>query len=132
VPVPWSGTSPPFGFGPGAGAWLPQPADWAARTVEHQPDDAASTLALYRDGLRLRRQLGHAADPVVEWMATDPEVLAFRRPAGGLVCVVNVGDRPAAPPSDLGADTRPLLASAPPSADGDLVGCSTTWFAEGS
>ena len=35
VPIPWSGDAPPFGFGPGSGQpWLPQPADWAALTVE--------------------------------------------------------------------------------------------------
>ena len=34
VPVPWSGTEPPFGFGPGAGQpWLPMPAHWSTSTV---------------------------------------------------------------------------------------------------
>ena len=32
--------------------WLPQPADWAALTVEAQQADPASTLALYRAALR--------------------------------------------------------------------------------
>ena len=31
VPIPWSGSEPPYGFGPGTGQpWLPQPADWSA------------------------------------------------------------------------------------------------------
>ena len=33
VPIPWGGTEPPFDFGPGPTAWLPQPDGWAARTV---------------------------------------------------------------------------------------------------
>jgi glycosidase len=36
VPMPWSGSEPPFGFGPSAAAWLPQPEAWAELTVERQ------------------------------------------------------------------------------------------------
>ena len=37
VPLPWSGSAPPFGFGPdGSTPWLPQPGDWAGRTVAAQ------------------------------------------------------------------------------------------------
>ena len=33
VPIPWGGTQPPYGFGPGSGQpWIPQPDDWAPLT----------------------------------------------------------------------------------------------------
>ena len=58
VPLPWSGTTAPFGFSPNgsrsapARTWLPQPADWAELTVAHQSADPTSMLHLYRDILR--------------------------------------------------------------------------------
>ena len=59
VPLPWSGTEAPFGFSPASAAsepWLPQPAGWAALTVEAQRADPASMLTLYRSALRIRRR----------------------------------------------------------------------------
>jgi alpha-glucosidase len=58
VPIPWSGTSAPYGFSPDgatAAPWLPQPADWAPRAMAAQAGDEASMLELYRTALRLRR-----------------------------------------------------------------------------
>ncbi len=55
VPLPWRGTRPPFGFGPGdTRPWLPQPRHWALRTVERQESDPNSMLTLYRAALHLR------------------------------------------------------------------------------
>ena len=63
VPIPWSGDAPPFGFGPGSGQpWLPQPADWAALTVEKQLADPTSMLALYRSALELRHDRPELGD----------------------------------------------------------------------
>ncbi|WP_426592814.1 glycoside hydrolase family 13 protein [Cellulomonas sp. McL0617] len=113
VPLPWSGTSAPFGFSP-AGAtakpWLPQPAGWSALTVEGQESDHASTLHLYRDVLALRRSEPTLGDGPLSWLDqldTTDDVLAFAR--GDLVCVVNLGDAPA----PLPAHTDILLTSAP-------------------
>ncbi|MEZ0073882.1 glycosidase [Planotetraspora sp. GP83] len=36
VPLPWSGTEPPYGYSTGV-PWLPQPADWKELTVEPRP-----------------------------------------------------------------------------------------------
>ncbi|WP_051274937.1 glycoside hydrolase family 13 protein [Cellulomonas sp. URHD0024] len=113
VPLPWSGTSAPFGFSPdGATAepWLPQPADWSALTVEGQESDHTSTLHLYRDVLALRRSEPTLGDGPLSWLDpldTSDDVLAFAR--GDLVCVVNLGDAPA----PLPAHTDILLTSAP-------------------
>ncbi|WP_030990709.1 glycoside hydrolase family 13 protein [Streptomyces sp. NRRL S-1813] len=102
----YQGDAPPYGFGDG-GSWLPQPADWAALTVEAQTGDPASTLELYRTALGLRRtHPGLGAGDAVEWLDAPDGVLAFRRP-GGLVCTVNTTEAPARLPTP----GRPLLAS---------------------
>ncbi|MGA5566849.1 DUF3459 domain-containing protein, partial [Streptomyces platensis] len=99
---------PPYGFGDG-GSWLPQPADWAALTVEAQTGDPNSTLELYRTALALRRRLpGLGAGDAVEWLDAPDGVLAFRRP-GGLICTVNTTQSPA----PLPVPGRILLASRP-------------------
>jgi alpha-glucosidase len=89
VPLPWSGTTPPFGFGPTGTPWLPQPARWSARTVEREEADRGSMLWLYRDALARRRQLP-LGDGTMQWVTTEGAVLAFTRP-GGFACAVNVG-----------------------------------------
>jgi alpha-glucosidase len=92
VPLPWSGTRPPYGFSPEGASrppWLPQPEDWASLTVEAQTGEAGSMLELYRTALRLRREtpdLG-AADNL-DWLALPPGVLGFTR-GTGFACVVN-------------------------------------------
>ena len=61
VPMPWAGDAPPYGFGPGPGQpWLPQPLDWADRSVAAEEQDPDSTLAFYKAALAARRK--HAAD----------------------------------------------------------------------
>jgi alpha-glucosidase len=133
VPIPWSGDAPPFGFGPGDGQpWLPQPADWAALTVETQAADPSSMLALYRAALELRHDRPELGDGTMAWIDTEDlgssgAVLAFRRDPG-FVCVVNVGDEPA-PPPDAVRDGALLLASDPLEADGRLPGATSAWYA---
>ncbi|MFJ4624108.1 glycoside hydrolase family 13 protein [Streptomyces sp. NPDC088812] len=110
VPIPWSGTEPPYGFGPvGGPAWLPQPASWADLSVEAQSGDPDSTLELYRSALALRRD--HAAlgaGDRVEWLDAPEGVLVFRRSSrrpgsepyrSDLVCTVNTTDAPVRLPS---------------------------------
>jgi alpha-glucosidase len=128
VPIPWSGEKPPFGFGSGEGQpWLPQPPEWAELTVEHQQADPASMLALYRAALELRRDRQELGDGALIWIDTAPGVLAFRREPG-FVCVVNVGDEPAAAP-DAVRDGTLLLSSDPLEADGRLPGATAAWYA---
>ncbi len=87
VPVPWSGTAPPYGFGPGdRQPWIPQPDDWAGLTVEAQTGDPASTLELYRSALRARRELDPAAPVSVR---ADDDALTLVR--GEITVVVNCG-----------------------------------------
>ena len=56
IPLPWSGSSPPYGFG-STPTWLPQPDGWERLTVESQDGAPGAMLTLYRDALRLRRRL---------------------------------------------------------------------------
>ncbi|RXS64694.1 DUF3459 domain-containing protein, partial [Streptomyces sp. TM32] len=130
VPLPWSGDTAPYGFGTG-GSWLPQPADWAALTVEAQTGDPDSTLELYRTALSLRRThpaLG--AGESVEWLDAPEGVVAFRRP-GGLVCTVNTTQAPvrlAAPGTRILLSSRQLELS---DADFVLLPADTTvWWQE--
>ncbi|HEY8472142.1 MAG TPA: alpha-amylase family glycosyl hydrolase [Natronosporangium sp.] len=124
VPIPWSGTEPPFGFGPpGSKPWLPQPADWARLTVEVQRRDPDSTWSLYRNALRLRRELalgsGHLSWP--EPPADD--VVLFERP--GLICTTNCGSDPVRLPRRYG---EPVLASGPVPEPGVLPANTTVWW----
>ncbi len=125
VPLPWSGTEPPYGFSP-AGAtaqpWLPQPAGWGDRTAEAAERDPDSALALYRGALAARREHLLDAGPMTWIEGTDPAVLAFRR--GPVSCWVNTGS--AAVPLPAG---RVLLASAPGVA-GSLPADSAVWLLE--
>jgi alpha-glucosidase len=113
VPLPWSGTTAPFGFSPDGATgtpWLPQPAAWSELTVEAQEADPASTLHLYRHLLALRRSEPTLGDGPLRWLDqldTSDDVLAFAR--GDLVCVVNLGDEPAPLPAHVDL----LLTSAP-------------------
>ena len=106
--------------------WLPQPADWAALTVEAQEADPGSMLDLYRAALRLRRELPELGDGPLEWLddaCRTPDVLAFRR-GDGFACVVNTGDdaRAAARRHDRPALERTARGAAP------LPGDSTAWL----
>jgi alpha-glucosidase len=123
VPIPWSGTEPPYGFGPDADVrtWLDQPADWAALTVAAEADDPNSMLALYRAGLRLRRGEVVAAGPF-GWLPSDPDVLAFSR-GDEFACITNLG----AAPADLPTGSTVLLASHPVEG-GQLPQDTTAWL----
>jgi alpha-glucosidase len=124
VPLPWSGTEPPFGFGPdGAAPWLPQPASWRERTVEAETGDPASFLELYRAALRLRHEhLGFRGSGMA-WLPSGDDVLRFDRP-GGLEVVVNLGTSPLELPTG-----RPhLLASEPLPESGGLPPDTAVWL----
>ena len=109
VPLPWSGTEPPFGFGPPRSTpWLPQPLGWRELTVEAQTGDPDSFLELYRTALRLRRDhLGFRGSGMA-WLPAPESVLRFDRP-GGLETIVNLGTTPIELPSG-----RPILLASEP------------------
>jgi alpha-glucosidase len=131
VPLPWSGQEPPFGFGPSGASWLPQPPAWAELTVDRQASDPGSMLTLYRNALRLRRELPALGDGQLTWIEAGQDMLAFRREPS-FVCVTNVGDEPADLPREVvGGSAVVLLASGPTNPDGRLPGATAVWYATG-
>jgi alpha-glucosidase len=89
-----------YGFGAGH-AWLPQPAGFSRTAVSAQSGHDGSTLELYRDALRIRRQL--QAVERLEWMPVDDaSVLHFVRP-GGWHCISNFSIEPVALPEGVGS-----------------------------
>lgn len=99
----------------------PQPARWAALTVDGQEADPGSTLNLYRSALRLRRSLGLGRG-VLAWRDAPAGVLAFG--CGGVTVVVNTSSQPV-PLGGYGA--RTLLASEDLS-DSGLPPYATAWL----
>lgn len=94
VPLPWSGAQPPFGFTTSdAPLWLPQPAEWAARTASIQERDGASVLHQYRTTLWLRRVHPGLVDPSVctVELVTSGHLRITR--GAGFTCVLNTSDR---------------------------------------
>jgi alpha-glucosidase len=120
VPIPWSGTEPPFGFGPSPASWLPMPADWATKTVAAQLTNSRSFFHLYREALRDRRKW--PLDGSLRWRRSPRDVLVLERPSG-LISATNLSPAPVR--LDLG---EPILASAAMS--GSMLPPDTTaWFA---
>jgi len=125
VPLPWSGTSAPFGFSPAGTAspsWLPQPENWADLTVEAQDGDPTSMLRLYRTAFAIRRTEPDLGDGAMGWIATDDDVLAFVR-GPRFACVTNLGVEPV----DLPPHDEVLLASGPLD-DGRLPSDTAVWL----
>ena len=125
VPLPWSGTSAPFGFGPGGAPWLPQPAEWAGETVEAEEADAQSSLWFYRTALAQRRHNTALGDGDLQWLATPEGVLAFRR-GSNFACVINFTDVDVVLPADLVAGVITLSSS--PAPDGIVPAATTLWL----
>ena len=122
VPLPWSGTEPPFGFSP-AGAesdpWLPQPKEWRDLTVAAESANPDSMLRLYRAALRIRHSEPAFGEAPLTWQPSADGVLAFdRHDAGGVEdreagatvrCIANLSAAPVGLPPHAGV----LLASGP-------------------
>ena len=108
VPIPWSGTTRPYGFSsdPGARLWLDQPDDWDGLTVERQSEDPGSMLNLYRAGLALRRSKPWGGGASLRWLPAGDSVLAFAR-GDGFTCFVNFGPDPV----ELPPETDVLISS---------------------
>ncbi|SDP20380.1 alpha-glucosidase [Nakamurella panacisegetis] len=121
VPLPWSGASAPFGFGPTGTPWLPQPADWAAETAEAEEADPGSSLWFYRTALAQRRRNPALGEGDLRWLETAEGVLAFRRGAD-FACVINFTDAPVALPTEL---IRAAVTLASSAADEGVVPAAT-------
>jgi alpha-glucosidase len=113
VPLPWSGTTPPYGFGTGPTSWLPMPDGWAGCTVEAEEADPASTLHLYRATLALRHKLADLQGSDLEWLDGPDGCLGYRR--GELSVWLNAGAAPVPMPAgELVHSSAPVGAELPP------------------
>ncbi|WP_329586067.1 glycoside hydrolase family 13 protein [Kitasatospora sp. NBC_01250] len=112
VPLPWSGTAPPFGFSPPnatTAPWLPQPARWSEYTPQALGRDPDSIHSLYRTALRLRRADADLHTDLFRWLSEpDGRTLHFRR-GRSFHCLANLADEPMALPEH----SEVLLASTP-------------------
>ncbi len=123
VPLPWEGSDPPYGFSPpGTSTWLPQPGDWARFTAEAESTDPGSMLNLYRDALRLRREIAGLRGEEFGWRSSPADILDFDRGPSAR-CVVNLSGGPH--PLDSGWTVA--LVSAPLT-DGALPHDATAWL----
>ena len=121
VPLPWKADAPSFGFGPGEKSWLPQPDSFARYAVDRQDGVSGSTLELYRQLLRLRRDYALGTG-LLEWQsAGSPDVLVFDN--GTLRGVINLGMQPVALPRGT-----LLVASEPLETHGELPGNTAAWL----
>ncbi|HEX3592576.1 MAG TPA: alpha-amylase family glycosyl hydrolase [Pseudonocardiaceae bacterium] len=89
VPVPWEGTTPPYGFTTHQDSWLPTPFEWASLTVEAQLEDPDSMLSLYRQAIEFRQTHPAFQGTQLEWYGAPPACFAFRRKGGKLICALN-------------------------------------------
>ena len=118
VPLPWTAAGPSFGFGED-GAHLPQP-EWFARyAVDAQDNVMGSTLELYREALRYRRQL--LTEERLTWVPAGGSVLHFVRP-NGWQSVTNFGTGLVELPAGM------ILLSSGPLAGGKLPADTTAWI----
>ena len=124
VPLPWKADAPSFGFGPGEESWLPQPENFARYAVDRQDGVSGSTLELYRELLRLRRD--HALGTGrLQWQSPgSSNVLTFDN--GTLRVMVNLGTRPVALPQGA-----LLVSSEPLETQGELPGNTAAWLTLG-
>lgn len=121
VPVPWTREGVSFGFGEAA-PHLPQPQSFGELSVQAQQGVEGSTLELYREALRLRREL--QTEETLEWVETGREdVLHLRRP-GGWVAILNSGQQPYPLPEGE------VLISSGALEDGALPAQAAVWIRE--
>ncbi|MEV1009706.1 glycoside hydrolase family 13 protein [Streptomyces sp. NPDC049881] len=124
VPLPWSGSDAPFGFGPAGGEapWLPQPAEWEYFSAQFQSGAPASMLELYRTALRLRRGQPGFDSGTLRWLDAPEGVLAFER-SPVLRCAVNFSGDPMPLPRDWG-----VLLTSDRITGGTLPADTTVWL----
>jgi alpha-glucosidase len=114
VPIPWSGSSPSFGFNSGTASWLPQPSGWAQLSDAAERGVEGSTLDVYKRALRVRRAEAALGEGPLEWLIDDGTVLAHRRSAAdgtAVLSAINLGTGVARLPRSWGMDV--LVSSGP-------------------
>ena len=95
TPMVWQADAPHAGFTSGT-PWLPVKKPQAARAVDRQTSDPASTLHNYRKTLSFYRDTPALLDTGTEWLDLPEPLLAFRRgERDRLTCLFNLCPAPA-------------------------------------
>ncbi|MET1052728.1 MAG: glycoside hydrolase family 13 protein [Mycetocola sp.] len=121
VPIPWEADTPAYGFNTTGAAWLPQPADWDSYARASQVGVEGSTLELYREALRLRRENGLGLGSVTWIDGFADSVAAFSN--GDITVIANTGDAPVVVPEPY-ASAEVLLSSG--AVGGSTIAADTT------
>jgi alpha-glucosidase len=113
VPLPWSGTRPPYGFSAtDVDTWLPMPKGWADVTAEAEQRRDDSTYKLIRAAIGLRRTL-RLGSGEFGWLARDTDILHYR--CGPLTVLLNTGSAPVPlPAGKVLLSSGPIVDAVPP------------------
>jgi alpha-glucosidase len=118
APLPWEKGNASSGFSNSGHAWLPQPSSYAALSLDQQEKDPNSTLSLYRQMLRIRKEL-RLGEGSFDWLSQG-EALSYKN--GSVTVIHNFSSEPIALP-----EGRLLLSSLPLNAQGQLNPNDTAW-----
>jgi alpha-glucosidase len=117
VPLPWEMGNSSNGFNQTGKAWLPQPASYAPLSRDQQVGIKDSTLTLYQQALKLRRQL-KLGEGSFDW-ASKSDALSYQN--GNLEIVHNFSNEPIKLTGEV------VLSSMPLAKDGSLLPNDTAW-----
>ena len=117
VPLPWEMGNASNGFNQTGKAWLPQPDGYAALSRDQQQGKEGSTLTLYQQSLKLRKQfkLGEGS---FDWVSKT-DVLSYQN--GRVQIVHNFSSEPVKLTGEV------VISSMPLGKDGSLLPNDTAW-----
>jgi alpha-glucosidase len=117
VPLPWEMGNASNGFNQTGKAWLPQPESYAALARDQQVGKPGSTLTMYQQALKLRREL-KLGEGAFDWVSKTA-VLTYQN--GNLRVVHNFSSEPVAIEGEVLLSSMPLAA-------GSLLPNDTAWI----
>jgi alpha-glucosidase len=105
VPIPWEADAPAYGFNQTGKSWLPQPANYRRYARNEQEGVAGSTLELYRQLLKIRKQFNLGMG-TLKWVdeLCDETTLAFDN--SGVRVIANFAGTVALPAGELLVTTQ--------------------------
>jgi len=105
VPIPWESDKPAYGFNTTGKSWLPQPENYRRYARSEQRGVAGSTLELYRQLLKIRKEFNMGLGNL-NWVEElcDESTLAFDN--SGVRVIANFGGSLNLPAGELLATTQ--------------------------
>jgi alpha-glucosidase len=105
VPIPWESDKPAYGFSSTGKSWLPQPENYRRYARSEQRGVAGSTLELYRQLLKIRKEFNMGLGNL-KWVEElcDETTLAFDN--SGVRVIANFGGSVNLPSGELLATTQ--------------------------